>query len=185
LVLGPIGLYLMLRDRQNRAQVFLMMAMFLAIVIPYSMWQDVTAGVSFGPRFIIPAIPFLLLPVGKVIEEIKISRNIAHALYGVGSVINGSAALVSVIHPNFPTVPSWTTQILGFMIGSLKVGYIDVWWYAYAGADWWLFALAVLSVPIVIPILIDRRMITDQKRRRRLSGIEANEIVVEIDEGSD
>ena len=127
-ILAPVGYYLMLKKSRFRSQAVLILAMILSIVIPYSMWQDVTAGVSFGPRFLIPAIPLLLLPTGSVIERSLVTKKFAYVLYGIGAVLNGSAALVSVIHPNFPSIPSWTTQIFTSMLSSVATGSLDVWW---------------------------------------------------------
>jgi hypothetical protein len=156
-ILAPAGYYLLLRkSKKDRPQILFLMTIMLSIVIPYSLWQDVTAGVSFGPRFLIPSIPFLIFPVGQVIEQGRSGKGIAYILYSVGAVFNGAAALVSVIHPNFPTIPSWTTEIFTYMLNALWTGYLDVWWLNDLGRYWWVLAGAIIAVPIVTILLLNR-----------------------------
>ena len=64
LVLGVFGFYDMVRDSTLQEGGLLLLACFLGIFIPYSMWYDPTGGEGFGPRFLVAAIPFLLLPAG-------------------------------------------------------------------------------------------------------------------------
>ncbi len=163
IILAPAGFYLMFKYSKDKSQVILFLAIMLSIVIPYSMWQDVTAGVSFGPRFLIPAIPFLILPVGQLFERGRSEKDLAYLLYGIGVVLNGSAALVSVIHPNFSTVPSWTTEIFGTMLSSLSSGSLDVWWLSYLGQYWWVLAFSLVACPIVTLFAIDRVMSGDEE----------------------
>jgi hypothetical protein len=163
LILAPFGFYLMLRHRSQKSQILLFLAIFLLIVVPYSMWQDVTAGVSFGPRFVIPAIPFLLLPVGEVLERYGSLKNLAYFLFGIGVIVNGSAALVSVIYPNFPITPPWTTEIILPVIAALASGKVDVWWGTTAGAYWWAIAASLIIAAISLPIVAERFMMSAAK----------------------
>jgi len=71
LILAPIGLYFMFRNRSDKSRILFGIAIAVSIVVPYSMWQDVTAGVSFGPRFLIPAIPFIFCPWARSWRETK------------------------------------------------------------------------------------------------------------------
>jgi len=164
-ILAPIGFYLMFKKSAQRSQVVLILAVMLSIVIPYSMWQDVTAGVSFGPRFLIPAIPFLILPIGSVIERSLVAKRFAYVLYSIGAVVNGSAALVSVIHPNFPTIPPWTTQIFGYMLSSVASGNLDVWWLNQLGQFWWVMAFLIVASPIA-SLLVMNRFVPEEKEQR-------------------
>lgn len=155
-ILAPIGFYLVLKKSASRTQGLFVLAAMLSIVIPYSMWQDVTAGVSFGPRFLIPAIPFLILPIGYVIDGNKIAKNFAYLLFAIGVVLNGSDALVSVIHPNFTYIPPWTTEIFTSVLTSFRTGNLDVWWISMLGQYWWVLAFSVVAFPIVFILLTDR-----------------------------
>ena len=69
LLVGLLGFYFMLRRRENASEGLLFAACFVGILLPYSMWQDAVGGEAFGPRFLIAAIPFLLLPTGFLIES--------------------------------------------------------------------------------------------------------------------
>ena len=64
LVLGVFGLAEMMREKRHRAEAVLLLACFLGILLPYSAWYDPVGGAAFGPRFLVSAIPFLLLPAG-------------------------------------------------------------------------------------------------------------------------
>ncbi len=106
-------------------------------------------------RFLIPAIPLLLLPTGSVIERSLVTKKFAYVLYGIGAVLNGSAALVSVIHPNFPSIPSWTTQIFTSMLSSVATGSLDVWWLSQLGQLWWVLTLSIIACPVASLIVIN------------------------------
>jgi hypothetical protein len=41
------------------------------LLIVYSMWGCWQAGAAWGPRFLVPMIPFLLIPIGKVLDDYK------------------------------------------------------------------------------------------------------------------
>src|SRR5207245_5487203 len=69
LVIGTVGLYYMLRQSAHRREGFLFLLCFLGILVPYAMWYDPIGGSGFGQRFLVPAIPFLLLPTGFVLER--------------------------------------------------------------------------------------------------------------------
>lgn len=165
IILAPVGYYLMIRKmKRDRPQILLLLTIMLSVVIPYSLWQDVTAGVSFGPRFLIPAIAFLILPVGSVVEQSRSGRGLAYVLYSIGVVFNGAAALVSVIHPNFSTIPSWTTEIFTYMLNALRTGYLDVWWLNDVGEYWWVLAAIIIAIPIVTLALLDRIKLGEKEK---------------------
>jgi hypothetical protein len=180
LILAPVGFYFMLRTRPEKSSILFFIAMIGAVVIPYSMWQDVTAGVSFGPRFIIPAIPFLILPIGEVIEKRRSAKGLAYLLFGLGVVFNGSAALVSVIYPNFPVAPSWTTEIILPVINALRSGELDVWWRVEAGGSWWVIVLGIVGISIVLPMVADQLLRKKGERVRKMDTREEAIIEVEV-----
>ena len=151
LVLGVIGLVGMLRERVHRAEAVLLLACFLGILLPYSAWYDPVGGAAFGPRFLVAAIPFLLLPAGFVIEEGKRStRIIAFHLYAAGVIINGIAAVTEGIAPT----TNWgLSPFLSFTLPNFLQGELDDWWLKYVGQYWPIPAVLLIAAAIVLPLV--------------------------------
>lgn len=129
LAVGVLGAAKMLK-RLRRDGAF-MLAMFLGIFLPYCMWRDPTAGWSFGPRFLIPAMPFLIIPAGFVLEEARSrrSRLAVFGLYAAGAVVNALAALTSAVAPD----KGWmVSPFVDSTLPLLRQGAIDSWW-----NQWW------------------------------------------------
>jgi hypothetical protein len=152
LVLGVVGYAEGLRMKAHRLEFFLFLAVFLGILLPYSAWYDPSGGNSFGPRFLVAAIPFLLLPSGFVVEWAR-DRQVwwVYAAYFVGALMNGIAALVSAI----PPTSGWdVSPFFGFILQRLSVGNLNVWWISSVGQYWPYAAGVVVSVGAVLPIAI-------------------------------
>lgn len=161
LVLGVFGFYEMVRDSAYRLEALLFLACFLGIFIPYSMWYDPTGGEGFGPRFLVAAIPFLVLPAGITIErgDRKLVV-IAYALYAVGAVINGIAGLTSAVTPmlryGMSGFLSWTLPL--FLRGGG-----DTWWMRYVSGDWEVPSVVILTAALVIPVIADHMLLRKQR----------------------
>ena len=150
-LLGILGYADALRVKGDRSEMFMMLAIFLGILLPYSAWSDPTGGLSFGPRFIVAAIPFLLLPAGFVVEQARGVKTLAvYALYAAGAVINGMAAFVTVVPPyKGPYVSPFTTYI----VPRFAAGGFDSMWAAFLGS-WWLWGgLLVVGLGVAVPLL--------------------------------
>jgi hypothetical protein len=159
LILGVIGFYKMLRSNVYDKDGIFLLAMFFGILFPYSKWYVLDAGLSYGPRFIIPAIPFLLIPLGFVIDERKQrkSRIVAYALYAIGAVTNGIAALTSALAG---TETSWLrSPFLDSAFPMFVNGSFDSWLLiSYSQEYWWLIGLVFLGVALVMPVISYRRL---------------------------
>jgi hypothetical protein len=168
LILGIPGYYLMIRAKQfPREEIFFLLAVFLILLLPYSAWYDVAGGLSYGARFVVPSIPFLLIPAGSLIDkqQKKYPWIIAGSLYVLSAVINGIAALVSALGPGDPPVgysfwtyfpflssgPSNTATFVNFLHGV-----IDSWWEPWLGSSWWLGALAIIAAALILPLIVYR-----------------------------
>jgi hypothetical protein len=151
LLLGVFGFYDMIKESLYRREALLLLACFLGIFIPYSMWYDPTGGEGFGPRFLVAAIPFLLLPAGIVIQrgDGKL-KALAFGLYAAGVVTNGIAGLTEAVTPTFSygTSPffAWTLPLL------LRSG-PDTWWMRYVGGEWVVPSVILISAALVVPIV--------------------------------
>ncbi len=151
LLLGALGFRYMLRRRGTWSEGLFLAACFLGILIPYSMWYDAVGGEAFGQRFLVPAIPFLLLPLGFVVEAGRRGlAALARLLYGVGVVFNGVAAVTTAIPQvealsHFPLL----TQVLPLFLR----GTLDTWWWKHAGTLWWAPAVLLIAAAIALPWL--------------------------------
>lgn len=154
LALGALGFYYFLRRREVANEGLFLAACFLCILIPYSMWTDAIGGEAFGPRFLISAIPFLLLPSGFIIETRRRGyAAVAYLLYGIGVLFNGIAALTKAIAQveavsHFP----FLTQSLHLFLSDN----LDTWWWRQAGAAWWAPSILIIATALVLPLAASR-----------------------------
>jgi uncharacterized membrane protein len=152
MAVGVIGFYKNLKPSSFDARVLLLLILFCGIVIPYSMWFAPEAGNSYGPRYLVPAIPLLLLPIGSVIDAAK-GRWVtimSYILFLIGVIVNGFAAFVGAIPPD----QSWlTSPFLADVVPSLARGQLDTWWVSQVGALWLVPFIVVISVAALSPFL--------------------------------
>jgi hypothetical protein len=172
LVLGALGFYFISRRREMASEGLLLAACFIGILLPYSMWTDAVGGEAFGQRFLIAAIPFLLLPSGFIIEGRRRGlAALAYLLYGVGVLFNGIAAVTTAI-PQAEAVSHFPllTQVLPrFLSGTL-----DTWWWKQAGPVWWAPAFLIIAAALVLPRLpLNYRCLRAQTFRWRPEGGQA------------
>lgn len=62
---GFFGLFLLLQERQHRRVALFSILVFVAFVCVQGGWSSVTAGASPGPRYVVPALPFLAIGVAR------------------------------------------------------------------------------------------------------------------------
>lgn len=94
LLLAFPGVWLALRHRRQRVPVAIAVSSFLLMFLfasSSSMWWG---GFAVGPRYIVPAVPFLAIPLGVLIGWVN-SQHIPRRLAGLGIV--GSTATVSAL----------------------------------------------------------------------------------------
>jgi hypothetical protein len=149
-LLGVLGLVDGLRVSSRRSEVLFLLALFLGVLIPYSTWYDPTGGLSFGPRFLVAGMPFLIVPAGFVVEGAKRWKMaLVYAVYAAGAVVNGVAAFVTAVPPQTPfDVSPFTSYILpNFFAGNL-----DSVWATYLGGSWVVGGALVLSLGVALPL---------------------------------
>ena len=154
LIVGVFGFRKMLDTYAVRKEGLLILAVFMALFLPYCAWYSPTGGLSFGPRFIVASLPFLLLPAGYVIESGWRYRGlVVYILYSAGVVINGLAALTSALAGN----TGWlTSPFLDSTVPLFANGNLDQWWTGSIGRFWPLAAGAVIAVAILLPDILGR-----------------------------
>jgi hypothetical protein len=154
LVLGAVGLDTMLSRRETATEGLLLAACFAGILLPYSVWTDAVGGEAFGQRFLVPAIPFLLLPSGFVVCGRRRGLTaLAYLLYGVGVVFNGVAAVTTAI-PQVEEV--WHFPFLTQVLPRFLSGGLDTWWWRQAGPSWWAPAILIIAAALLLPFATRR-----------------------------
>ena len=122
---GIYGLFRMIRNEAMRRDGSLFLGLFLAVVIPYSMWWDWSGGVGYGPRFLILGLPYLAVPISITISEprTQMTTSIFILLFMASSVIQSAGAFWGP----FSSGGVWsyepaaqTTKIFG--------GTVTAWW---------------------------------------------------------
>ena len=161
LVLGALGLAGMLRGKSHRTEAVLLLACFLGIFLPYSAWYDPVGGAAFGPRFLVAAIPFLLIPAGLVIEEgSRGTRIVAFLLYAAGVVVNGIAGVTEGIAPT----TNWgQSPFLSFTVPNFLHGELDDWWVKFVGQYWPIPAVLLIATAIALPLVSYRLLSKGEK----------------------
>jgi hypothetical protein len=168
LVLGLIGFYKMLEKDAHTKDGFFLLTLFLGILFPYSKWYTLDAGLSYGPRFIIPCIPFLLIPLGFVLEDKRWQQRqgkprkimiIAYVLYAIGAVTNGIAALTSALagtETSWLRSPFLYSALPAFLSGSFDSWLLD----GYSHEFWWLFGFVFIGTVLVLPAIFYRYFVS-------------------------
>lgn len=149
-VLGVLGFADALRKKGVRTEMLMLLAVFLGILLPYSAWYDPMGGLSFGPRFIVAAIPLLLIPAGYIVEQARGEKVLlVYAAYAAGAVINGMAAFVTAVPPSTAYTVS---PFSSYIIPNFGVGNFDSLWAAYLGHSWLLGAGLVVGLGVAVPL---------------------------------
>lgn len=164
LVLGLFGMAEMLREKKYRNETVLLLACFLGIFLPYSAWYDPVGGAAFGQRFLVSAIPFLLVPAGLVIEEGDArTRALAFAFYAVGVIINGIGGITEGIAPT----TNWgLSPLLTFTLPEFLRGGLDDWWLKFVGRYWPIPCALILGFTIALPLVANWIMSKAGERRQ-------------------
>ncbi len=143
LVLGVIGLVAMLRQPRFRPEGLLCAAMIAHMFLFNMSFTAWNAGWAGGPRYLIPALPFLALPIAVVAPRAAWAR---HALLAVSIT---AMALVTTVDPQPPPAvegtwtvsPIWTIDLPQFLNG--RPG-------PYASATWPVSFVARFVAPVSV-----------------------------------
>jgi hypothetical protein len=132
LLLGIYGLYQMLRTGRIAKDALLFASLFIIYFLTYSSWDMWDAGGSYGQRFLIPAIPLLVIPISVALEQNrgKMLRGICFVLFSASVVMQGLGAFTSSAPPlEFDVMYFQPTM---FAIPQIVAGHLAVWWLVLA-----------------------------------------------------
>lgn len=156
-VIGVLGYADALRARGVRLEMLVFLALFVGILLPYAAWYDPAGGSSFGPRFLVAAIPFLLLPAGYVFEQARTLGGWAvagiYSVYAAGASMNGAAALVRAIPP---ITPFSVSPFLKYTLPAFLAGNFDTPWPGSLAAGVAVISLLGVGVPLLLVELARR-----------------------------
>jgi hypothetical protein len=122
LALGFAGFWFLARERARRAEFALSCAVVIVYLLygaGYYMWWG---GSSMGPRHIIPMLPFLALPMTRVVPRI---RRIAAGLVVISALI---VLLATAVQPEFPdphALPLSVNPVTTMVIPHFLEGYVS------------------------------------------------------------
>ena len=150
LALGVMGFVEWFWSRGRPKELLLFLSIFFGILIPYAMWYDPFGGLSYGPRFLVAAIPFLLLPAGYVVEQVRGKRMLfVYALFLAGVVVNGMGAVVSAIPPGDV---SNVSPFASFALPRFLAGNLDTFWGASVGSPTVVAAALIAFFGALVPL---------------------------------
>ena len=93
--------------RRRPAETLLCAGIFLVTLVYYSSWWAWHGGWSWGPRFLVPTLPFLVLPLGVLLQERRWARwamvGLAAASVGVqllGALVDFNAYIGEIVADN-------------------------------------------------------------------------------------
>jgi hypothetical protein len=106
LVLGVLGLVALFRDPARRGLAILSSGLFVALLLINSSFNGWYGGYSVGPRYLIPALPFLALPT------IDVVRRWPKIASGVAALSVALTLVVTAVDPQCPLgVPPWASSV--------------------------------------------------------------------------
>lgn len=161
-LVGVIGLCLLLRDRRTRGAGLVGLVVFGLFVSVQGGWFSVTAGASPGPRYVVPALPFLAAGVARAWRWSR------HAV--VLAIVVGAVAMFAAILTN-PLAQPTETFTFGHWVdrmvdGSWGQNLLTPW----LGAPWGqVIQLAVVAVLVEAAWSAGRRDAADQPRPATLT----------------
>jgi hypothetical protein len=154
MVLGLLAFTLNGRSKQFRAESFLFLTLAALTLVYYSAWSDWAGGLSYGPRFLTIAAPFMLIPLAPHLNRIRTYKEWApfFGLVVYSSFIQGAGAMTTAYSV---AGGSTTFQPLAFNLPALLHHNLGLWWLARISPDQaWLGYLVVGGIYLLIWVTI-------------------------------
>ncbi len=157
------GAILLLRDRRDlRLSATLGLGMFAVFLVLQLNWPNPTGGASPGPRYVVPGLAFLALPLAHVWPRVPL---LARGATAIGVVTMGAATLTN------PIVSADATGALGYWLGLLGDGELTTTVFGMAIGPWanalWAVLLAAAVLLLVRVERAERAALGDGAVRSR------------------
>jgi hypothetical protein len=150
-ILAPLGLFAMwrLRHPQMRAEVLWIAVQGVVVLVFHALWSSWEGNIAWGPRFILPFVPFLLWPLGALQPGTR-TRAAWWALGALGFLVTIAGTLVDMAY-------------YFHLHNVLRAGTEEEWhmlftpWWSQIVAHW-RFLLTATREPVARPTLADMGM---------------------------
>jgi hypothetical protein len=134
LFVGIYGLIRMYKSGKFRGDALLFLSLFLFGLVPYSAWSPWDGGYSFGPRFLVDVIPYLVIPIAFALSEArgKFARGrdlVFLSLFFLSSLIAGAGAFTEASTPNGTGLLSF--QPIAQSFSWILQNHLDSWWHDF------------------------------------------------------
>ncbi len=91
-LLAPVGIGLMARaHREEAAMIVLASLSYVSLFAKYAFWG---AGWAWGPRYLVPILPLLMVPVARAVDTARVWRYLGAGLFVAGFLVNGVGVLI-------------------------------------------------------------------------------------------
>jgi 4-amino-4-deoxy-L-arabinose transferase-like glycosyltransferase len=153
-LVGVIGLVALARDRATREVGLVGLGVFTAFVAVQGGWFSVTAGASPGPRYVVPALPFVAVGVARIWQDSRVGV--------IAAGVIGTIPMLMAIFTN-PLAQPTETFTAGHWAWRIATGrWGDTLLTPYLGSPWaQLVQLAAAGA--VLALLV--RVTADRDRR--------------------
>ena len=133
--------------RQRCWSIFLV-SLLSVYILPTSMWWSWEGGTSWGPRLLLPIVPFLVISAAMLLEHVKLSIVPFIACVVIGTVVNLLGVLVPMPTWNYVLELNNGMRVPLDVTGRPPQEYIEK-----DGKKWFLPAVASNYLPNLSPIL--------------------------------
>ncbi len=119
------SIYLLAKTKRTEATV--LASIFLINLLVFAKWYMWNGGASYGPRFLIPSLPFLITPIFAAIEKLASARSRPLKLAGAAgftALFAASAVIASIGAVTTPIADSSTEPFLTFLTS--RTGYSTI-----------------------------------------------------------
>jgi hypothetical protein len=129
LALGFYGMYKMVRRKDLRIDAIFLSLFFLTNFVAYSAWGAWDGGNSYGPRFLIYGLPYLVIRIGLVLYQNRrvYLKALFLALFSFSTIVQGLGAFTYANQPPSNSVLVYQPFIVA--LPELLSGQLGVWWF--------------------------------------------------------
>ncbi len=145
-LVGVVGLAFLALQRRTRTDAVLALGVFAAYVLLQGGWFSVTAGASPGPRYVVPALPFLAIGVAQAFRD-------APRLTSVVAVVSSVPMLLAIA--TNPLAQPTETSALGHWIWRISQG---LWGHTLlsplVGRPWGQLVVLLVALGVLVGMLV-------------------------------